>query len=317
MQMGEPLARYGGAPRREEVQRWLRVMRSVAAAGVRRGGAERERVEREWERAVACVRAPGLRAQAAQWLLEWRALGGRGKSEDVGEWPPDDRLRAQQLLVCVNYGLTPPVEAWRWLAGVGGGRAGVEGEAWENVWREFCVAVREGGRNVEASVRQEQPVCWLAGTPLAEVRRGVIVMWGHAVVRAFFRTAWEGTRRSGREVSSRVEEEWWQRVRAAFPRLRVERHVPLPHSRMHLDIYWPRRGVALEVQGEPHWRAIARFGGGAGLARRQERDARKRALCRALGITLIEVTAESPWEGVEARLRAVLRVRTRGAGRAG
>ena len=312
MQMGEALAHYAGAPRREEGQRWLRVMRSVAAAGVRRGGAERARIEREWERAVACVRAPGLRAQAAQWLLEWRALAGRAGQGDVGEWPPDDRLRAQQMLVCVNYGLRPPVEAWRWLAGVKQSAAEIDEGVWEEVWREFCTAVQEGGREVEASVRRGQPVCWLTGTPLAEVRCGVIVMWGHAEVRAFFRTAWERTRRSGREVTSRVEEEWWRRVRAAFPRLRVERHVPLPRSRMHLDIYWPRRGVALEVQGEPHWRAVERFGGGAALARRQERDARKRALCRALGITLIEVTADSPWEAVEARLRAVLRVRTRG-----
>ncbi|MCX7846775.1 MAG: hypothetical protein N2595_01910, partial [bacterium] len=129
--------------------------------------------------------------------------------------------------------------------------------------------------------------------------------------------AWERARRSGRETVSALEEEWWERVRKAFPRLRVERHVRLPGTRLHLDVYWPGRGVALEVQGEPHWRAIERFGGGAALARRQEHDARKRGLCRALGITLVEVTPDSSWEVVETRLRALLRVRTRKTGETG
>lgn len=315
--VGEPLVRYAVAPRREEAQRWMRVVRSVHAASTRRAGAEQARLVRGWVRAAACLRAPGLRAQAAQWLLEWRALTGRVTDEHVGAWPPDDRLRAQQLLVCVNVGLTPPVEAWRWLAGIKQDTAAANADAWRGVWQEFCAVARDARMGGALGVRREQLLCWLAGTPAAAVRRGLLVSWEHPAVRAFFRAAWERWKRSGREVASRVEDMWWQRVRAAFPRLRVERHVPLPESGMHLDIYWPRRGVALEIQGEPHWRAVERFGGGTALARRQERDARKRALCRALGITLFEVTADSPWEAVEARLRAVLRVRTGTAGGAG
>lgn len=307
--IGEPLARYEVVRDEAEGRRWERVEHWIGLAWRARAEGARARAERAWARAARALQHAGLRAQAQQWWLEWRLVEGRARDEDVGEWPPDDRLRARQLLACGNAGVTPAVEAWGWLVGRRVETNSVDSAAWRTVWGSFCAELRQGSQRWLDCVRHEQPICWLAGTPAATIRTGVFVEWGSESVRAYFRTAWERWRRTGREVVSRVEEEWWLRVRTAFPRLRVERHVPLPGTSMHLDIYWPRRGVALEIQGEPHWYAVEHFGGAAGLAQRQERDARKRAMCRALGITLIEVTPGTPWEVVQARLRNLLRVR--------
>jgi len=234
----EPLARYAAAPRSSEAVRWRRVLRALNAAAVpRRPAADGARLLRQCQRAAAALRAPGLRAQAAQWLLESHMLLGRPLPADVCEWPPDDRLRAQRLTLCLNCDATPPPHAWRWLAGVAAGSADVPAERWQQVWREFCAAAQSGQHGPALGVRRNQPLCCLAGTPLATVRCGWLAHWEHPAVRAFFRTAWSRTRRSGREPASHLEDIWWQRVRAAFPRLRAERHVPLPGSAMHLDIY--------------------------------------------------------------------------------
>jgi len=72
--------------------------------------------------------------------------------------------------------------------------------------------------------------------------------------------------------------------------MKILRHISLPESGMHLDIFWPEAMIALEVQGEQHWRPIGIFGGVKKFAERQERDARKRNICAMLGIKLMEVS---------------------------
>ena len=47
--------------------------------------------------------------------------------------------------------------------------------------------------------------------------------------------------------------------------------------------------IAIEYQGEQHTLEIGFFGGREGLARTRERDERKRALCEANGVRLIEI----------------------------
>lgn len=82
----------------------------------------------------------------------------------------------------------------------------------------------------------------------------------------------------------------YQQVRAVFPDLDV-----IPHGspdwlgRQHLDVWIPALRVGLEYQGEQHDRPIDFFGGEEGFVATQRRDERKRKLCHAHGVSLIEV----------------------------
>jgi hypothetical protein len=55
-----------------------------------------------------------------------------------------------------------------------------------------------------------------------------------------------------------------------------------------LDIYVHSQRVAFEYQGEQHYQPMSMYGGTKGLANRQQQDQRKRELCAANGVTLIE-----------------------------
>lgn len=55
-----------------------------------------------------------------------------------------------------------------------------------------------------------------------------------------------------------------------------------------LDIYVPSKRIAFEYQGEQHYQPIEIYGGAEGLLKRQRQDQRKRELCAANGVMLIE-----------------------------
>ena len=57
---------------------------------------------------------------------------------------------------------------------------------------------------------------------------------------------------------------------------------------LELDVWIPELKVGIEYQGKQHYEAIKHWGGDEGLAKRQSYDRRKRALCKALGYSLIE-----------------------------
>ncbi|MBE6574699.1 MAG: hypothetical protein E7654_00310 [Ruminococcaceae bacterium] len=55
-----------------------------------------------------------------------------------------------------------------------------------------------------------------------------------------------------------------------------------------LDIYIPSLSIGIEYQGRQHYEPIEHFGGEAHFKHQQENDAKKKALCKNNGITLIE-----------------------------
>ena len=61
-----------------------------------------------------------------------------------------------------------------------------------------------------------------------------------------------------------------------------------PWLKGRLDIYVPSLNVAFEYQGEQHYEPMKMYGGEEGLLSRQRLDQRKRELCAANGVTLIE-----------------------------
>lgn len=82
----------------------------------------------------------------------------------------------------------------------------------------------------------------------------------------------------------------FQLVQALLPPTRLIRHDrPDWLEGLELDLHAPLLGVGIEYQGAQHERPVERWGGVAALDRQQARDARKRALCRAEGVNLIEI----------------------------
>jgi hypothetical protein len=63
-------------------------------------------------------------------------------------------------------------------------------------------------------------------------------------------------------------------------------------GRQHLDIFMPRLNIAIEYQGDQHYKPIDFFGGKQGLKKNKERDEQKRKLCKVNNCTLIYVYPE-------------------------
>jgi len=140
---------------------------------------------------------------------------------------------------------------------------------WEHVWKEFAKTYNSNKFLIYNSSKEQLNL---------------------PAVKTYFKVEWDKSRATGRESVSLLEEKWWKFAKKLMPGKRLLRHIKLPECEMHLDIFWPKTMIAIEVQGEQHWRPIEMFGGYKTFAERQERDARKRSICAMLGIKLIEVS---------------------------
>lgn len=94
----------------------------------------------------------------------------------------------------------------------------------------------------------------------------------------------------------RVGEGWisetllFRRIEAAFPDIEVEQHAsPSFLGRQHYDVYMPEQKVALEYQGEQHFKPVDFFGGESAYNEAVARDLRKKELSRNNNITQIDV----------------------------
>nr|MCR5791394.1 hypothetical protein [Lachnospiraceae bacterium] len=82
----------------------------------------------------------------------------------------------------------------------------------------------------------------------------------------------------------------FKQIEAAFPDLEVLQHYsPSFLGRQHYDIYIPKYMIALEYQGDQHFRPIDFFGGEKAFLQNQKRDEKKRKLSEKHGVKLIEV----------------------------
>jgi hypothetical protein len=95
------------------------------------------------------------------------------------------------------------------------------------------------------------------------------------------------------------ETELFHTVREAFPAVEVFHHgQPEWLGRQHLDVWIPEWRIGIEYQGRQHFEPVEFFGGEEAFKATQARDAKKRELCGANNVTLIEVTAENTPEQV-------------------
>lgn len=91
------------------------------------------------------------------------------------------------------------------------------------------------------------------------------------------------------------EAEMHRLAKKLFPKHLVLREAsPSWLGRQRLDVYLPAIGLALEHQGEQHFKAVGAFGGEEALQRNLERDALKRLLCEQNAVQLIEIKFDEP-----------------------
>lgn len=72
------------------------------------------------------------------------------------------------------------------------------------------------------------------------------------------------------------------------------------------DIYLPLFNIAIEYQGDQHFKEVELFGGKEGLIRTQENDKKKREKCNANNCTLIEVIPTYDFEKVKKTIHDII-----------
>ena len=104
------------------------------------------------------------------------------------------------------------------------------------------------------------------------------------------------------EVKRRLSINRWVReaelyllVVKLFPTKTIRREASPPWlGQQRLDIYLPELALAIEHQGEQHYRPIEIFGGEQAFTMTQERDKRKRTRCQENGVAIVEVRFDDP-----------------------
>jgi len=78
-------------------------------------------------------------------------------------------------------------------------------------------------------------------------------------------------------------------VKALFPEYGVQREAsPEFLGRQRFDIYLPEVGVAIEYQGQQHYKPVKLFGGEEGFRRTKDRDRTKKKKAKAAGVQIVE-----------------------------
>jgi len=106
-----------------------------------------------------------------------------------------------------------------------------------------------------------------------------------------------------------TETKLYQLVRSVLEDYEVVRHArPSFLKRQHLDIYIPELKLAIEYQGEQHFKPVYFWGGAEGLEASQKRDEKKRGVSRKHGIEILyfSYTDEVNRELVRNRLKSYL-----------
>ena len=95
----------------------------------------------------------------------------------------------------------------------------------------------------------------------------------------------------------RIGEGWvsetllFRQIESAFNDTEVVQHAnPSFLDRQHYDVYLPEHKIALEYQGDQHFRPIEFFGGEEAFAKNQERDRKKATKSHSNGVFQIDVT---------------------------
>ena len=72
----------------------------------------------------------------------------------------------------------------------------------------------------------------------------------------------------------------------------------IPRTTLDLDIYFPDFNIGIEYQGAQHFQPVEIFGGEEGFKKNQERDKRKKKLCKQNNCILIYVLPDYDAEDI-------------------
>lgn len=100
-----------------------------------------------------------------------------------------------------------------------------------------------------------------------------------------------------KEIGSRFQGETTLFIltKGLFPRHEVKRHFrPKWLELLELDIFLPEINLGIEFQGQQHYQSIEAWGGEEAYQALRKRDERKKALCKANNVHLVEVRFDEP-----------------------
>ena len=150
------------------------------------------------------------------------------------------------------------------------------------VWAEAVIAAWAEGGGLRAL--WDEVAAEASGQRWTDVRRMPAFTRLCDVISAELQAAWK---RDMEAVRWRAEEFAFLSLKALLPDASVTRHaMPSWLAPQHLDMLVPDAMVAIEYQGEQHYRPVSFFGGEAGFVATVRRDDNKRRLCELAGIRL-------------------------------
>ncbi|WJI08798.1 zinc ribbon domain-containing protein [Methanobacterium sp. CWC-01] len=104
------------------------------------------------------------------------------------------------------------------------------------------------------------------------------------------------------------ETELYYKIKEAFPAEKIIHHGrPKWLGRQHLDIYFPKRNIAIEYQGLQHDQPVEFFGGEEAFKKRLELDTRKREICIKNNCYLIHVYPNYDFKTVKNKIKTLLK----------
>jgi hypothetical protein len=100
------------------------------------------------------------------------------------------------------------------------------------------------------------------------------------------------------------ETELYYKIKESFPHEKIIHHGrPSWLGRQHLDIYFPRRNIAIEYQGEQHDSPIEYFGGKKSFQKRKTLDIQKKEKCNLNNCHLIYAHPDYNFKNIENEIK--------------
>jgi hypothetical protein len=103
------------------------------------------------------------------------------------------------------------------------------------------------------------------------------------------------------------ETKLFNEIKELFPDEVIIQHgKPSWLGQQHLDIFFPKRNIGIEYQGQQHLEPVDYFGGEKGFKELQERDMRKKKLCEENSCELIYVYSEYDIREIKKEIKSVI-----------